>query len=300
MTQLPNFICVGAPKTGTTALHEDLSAHPDIFLTAIKETHFFRLAFDGLPWGGPGTPPPMTIDSLEKYRQLFKGADGHTAIGEICPSYFATPAVAGDILDTLGPVKIIIMLRDPVARAFSQFLHARLIGCEPEESFLAAIAREEERAAKGWGEFWSYLGQSRYAAHVERYIQTFGRDNVLVLRHDRYVRNRQESLTEVCTFLGVKPGAGLFRDSPDRQVNISGVPTNRAAALIFRNIEELARIARRSVPARLRRKIRSHLDRSLAKAEVTAAERSHLVALLQDDIARLESLLNWDLSPWKQ
>lgn len=300
MTPLPNFLCVGAPKTGTTALHEDLAAHPDIFLSTVKETHFFRLGFDGLPWGGPGTPPPMTIDTLTKYQQLFASASGHTAIGEICPSYFADASVAGHIRDTLGPVKIIILLRDPVTRAFSQFLHARLIGCEPEVSFLNAVALEDERRAAGWGEFWSYLGQSHYAAPLNRYIGTFGRENVLVLRHEHYVADRAASLRAIYGFLGVSVDVADAQAMPGRRVNASGVPASRLAALTFRHIESLAKVARRTVPAPLRHRVKGFLDRSLVKAAVTPTERAALLPRLQNDIVQLEQILGWDLTDWKQ
>ncbi|WP_076398994.1 sulfotransferase family protein [Insolitispirillum peregrinum] len=299
MSSLPNFICVGAPKTGTTALHEDMTAHPDVFVTPVKETHFFRLAFDGLPWNGPGTPPPMEIDSLDKYKALFAGVRGEQAIGEICPSYFADPRTPGHIHATLGTVKIIIMLRDPAARAFSQFLHARLIGCEPEPSFLKAIALEPEREAAQWGEFWSYLGQSHYAPVLERYFATFGRDNVLVIRHDHYLRDRENSLREVYQFVGVDPDFARQQLAPKRTVNISGVPSNPLAAFAFRHIEQMAKIGRVLAPTGLRRKIRAILDRSLTKATLTAEERESIITRLSDDLARVEELTGWDLRDWK-
>lgn len=299
MTSLPNFICVGAPKTGTTALHEDLAAHPDVFVTAVKETHFFRLAFDGLPWNGPGTPPPMQVDNLEKYKALFAGVKTETAIGEICPSYFADPRTPGHIHNTLGSIKIIIMLRDPAARAFSQFLHARLIGCEPEPSFLKAIALEPERQSAHWGEFWSYLGQSHYAPVLERYFSTFGRENVLVLRHEHYVRERKESLQNVYNFIDVPPAIADQQCMPTRKVNISGVPNNRATALAFRHIEKMAMIGRLLVPTPIRRKVRSLLDRSLTKATMTGEERHYIISRLSDDLTQVEKLTGWDLSDWK-
>jgi hypothetical protein len=147
----------------------------------------------------------MQIDNLEKYKALFADVKTEKAVGEICPSYFADPRTPGHIYDTLGRIKIIIMLRDPAARAFSQFTHARLIGCEPEPSFLKAIALEPTRKSADWGEFWSYLGQSHYAPVLERYFSTFGRENVLVLRHERYVKERQESLQDIYNFIGVIP-----------------------------------------------------------------------------------------------
>lgn len=299
MTSLPNFICVGAPKTGTTALHEDMAAHPDVFVTAIKETHFFRLAFDGLPWNGPGTPPPMLVDSLEKYKALFAEVKTEKAIGEICPSYFADARTPGHIYDTLGRIKIIIMLRDPAARAFSQFLHARLIGCEPEPSFLKAIALEPERNAAQWGEFWSYLGQSYYAPVLERYFSTFGRENVLVLRHERYVRERKESLQDVYNFIGVSPDIAQQQCAPKRQVNISGVPTNRATAFAFRHIEKMAMIGRIFVPTPVRRKVRSLMDRSLTKATLPPEERHYIISQLSDDLTQVEKLTGWELKDWK-
>lgn len=299
MTSLPNFICVGAPKTGTTALHEDLATHPDVFVTDVKETHFFRLAFDGLPWNGPGTPPPMHVDNLDKYKALFAGVKHEKAIGEVCPSYFANPRTPGHIYDTLGKIKIIIMLRDPAARAFSQFIHARLIGCEPEPSFLKAVALEPVRNKAQWGEFWSYLGQSFYAPVLERYFSTFGRENVLVLRHESFLRDRRNSLREIYEFIGVSTDTANQQCKQKRQVNISGVPKNWATALAFRNIEKMAKIARLLLPTAMRKKIRSRMDRSLTKATLTLEERRYIISRLSDDLTKVQNLTGWDISEWK-
>ncbi|WP_165792341.1 sulfotransferase domain-containing protein [Thalassospira lohafexi] len=299
MPSLPNFICVGAPKTGTTALYEDIAAHADVFVTKVKETHFFRLAFDGLPWNGPGTPPPMQVDSLEKYKALFADIKTEKAIGEVCPSYFSDARTPGHIYNTLGSIKIIIMLRDPAERAFSQFLHARLIGCEPEPSFLKAVALEPERHAAQWGEFWSYLGQSYYAPVLERYFSTFGSENVLVLRHERFVRERKKSLQDIYNFIGVSPDIAQQQCAPKRQVNISGVPTNRTAAFAFRHIEKMGTIARFLFPTPIRRKVRSIMDRSLTKATLTQEERRYIISRLSNDLTQVEKLTGWDVSDWK-
>lgn len=299
MASLPNFICVGAPKTGTSALHADMTGHPDVFVTPVKETHFFRLAFDGLPWNGPGTPPPMKVDTLDKYKALFEAVTKEKAIGEICPSYFADPRTAGHIYETLGPVKIIIILRDPAARAFSQFLHARLIGCEPEPSFLKAIALEPERESAQWGEFWSYLGQSHYAPVLERYFTTFGRKNVLILRHEHYVQDRKVTLRKIYDFIEVDPDIAQNQQLPERQVNISGIPSNNVAALAFRHIEKMARVGRILAPAPVRRKVRSVLDRSLQKATLTKEERHYILSCLSEDIKNVERLTGWNLDDWR-
>ncbi|MCC9624256.1 sulfotransferase [Thalassospira sp. MA62] len=299
MTSLPNFICVGAPKAGTTALHADLGAHPDIFVTPQKETHFFRLGFGELPWNGPGTPPSMEIDSLEKYKNLFSAVKNQKAIGEICPSYFADPATPGHIHDTLGPIKIIIILRDPVKRAFSQYVHARLIGCEPEASFIKAIELEPERKAAQWGEFWSYLGQSHYAPVLRRYIKTFGIKNVLMLRHEDYVSDRFATLQEIYKFLDVDPEIATSQRVSEREVNVSGIPRNMMARFAFRHIEKMAKIARKVMPGLVRKKLRTALNSTLDKATLTDDERRFALSHLTNDISEVETLTGWTLDDWK-
>lgn len=296
---LPNFICVGAPKCGTTALYADLLEHPEIFLPELKETHFFRLAFDGLPWNGPGTAPSIRINSPERYKALFRGVAGETAIGEVCPSYFAGEHTAEHIHQFLGPIKILIMLRNPAERAFSQFIHARLIGCEPEPSFLKAVSLEPERAAKKWGEFWSYLGQSHYAPVLKRYFTIFGRENVLVARHEHYTQDREVTLRTIYKFLDVDPDFAHRQLEPKRQVNISGVPNSKVSALAFKNIEKLAGLARVIVPAPVRRTVRSKLDRSLVRATLREDERLFIVGQLLDDLSKVETLTGWNVEDWK-
>ena len=112
---LPDFLCVGAQKAGTTTLHALLGLHPNIYLPSGKELHYFSLHYSaGLDW----------------YQKFFSNASDGQCIGEITPYYLFHPYVAERIAHELGRIRIIILLRDPVARSLSHYAHACRHGFE--------------------------------------------------------------------------------------------------------------------------------------------------------------------------
>jgi hypothetical protein len=142
-THLPNFFLVGAPKTGTTSLYHYLKQHPDIYLSAVKEPCFFasemrpdnfsqefatsiRLSSQNLlkyldgPMSGPN--PGGIITDWSHYLELFKNVSTETAIGEASVCYLWSATAAGNIHARIPHAKIVVILRDPVERAFSQYL----------------------------------------------------------------------------------------------------------------------------------------------------------------------------------
>ncbi|MGQ9662575.1 MAG: sulfotransferase domain-containing protein [Kiritimatiellia bacterium] len=132
---LPNFLIVGAPKAGTTSLFDYLGQHPEVYTPPVKEPCFFS---SGLP--------AFTHD-LAEYEALFAGQTTQTAIGEASTTYLYDPDAARRIHDLLPEARIIIMLRNPAERAYSEWAYNALqLACEPL-SFEAALEAEEERAA---------------------------------------------------------------------------------------------------------------------------------------------------------
>ncbi len=166
---LPNFIGIGAQKAGTTPLYFLLQQHPDIFLHPQKETHFFSRLYHNA--------------SAHFYEwSVFAGYRGQRAVGEISPEYMRTPGVARAIRAALGRVKIIICLREPLARAFSHYLHC-LRSAEDNRSFFDAC-REDARLP-----LWSdskddlaraYVRGSWYPYQIEEWRREFGAENLFV------------------------------------------------------------------------------------------------------------------------
>jgi hypothetical protein len=158
-TRLPSFLVVGAAKSGTTALHEYLRQHPQIFMSPIKETNFFALDGTRPSFGGPRAEI-LNNDAIwrfEDYARLFSGVTDERAIGEVCPRYLFTAGTACRIKRRLPEVRIVAVLRNPADRAFSGFSMYRRDGLEPAATLAEAITDEPRRVRENWA----------YAIHVK-------------------------------------------------------------------------------------------------------------------------------------
>src|SRR5246500_2536350 len=182
---MPDFLVIGAPKAGTTALHAALSEHPGLYMSAVKEPKFFLS--DGPPptKGGPGDALTYRehIWRRPEYEALFAAAPPGALRGESTPLYLYDRAAMRRIRETLPTARLIVILRDPVERAHSNWTHLWSAGLEPVGDFLRACAEEERRIAAGWASFWHYTGLGRYGEQLQYLFTLFPREQVLVLRY---------------------------------------------------------------------------------------------------------------------
>lgn len=213
---LPDYLIIGAQRAGTSSLYSYLWAHPLVGKASTKELHFFDVRYDrGLAWYRRQFP---TIFAREHAR-LRHGSPLVT--GEASPYYLFHPAVPDRVARDLPRVKLVVLLRDPVARAYSHYNHVRRRGFEPL-SFEEAIELEHERvghdpdAAEGDGSRahrrFSYLTRGLYAEQLERWSSRFPRDQMLVLCAEDLFENPAAVVAEVYEFLGLPPfAAGKYR-----------------------------------------------------------------------------------------
>ena len=159
----PNFIIAGFPKCGTTSLHHYLNEHPQIFMPNQKELHFFTFEILSKLKNGPRDKivKKTQIDNSEKYLKFYREVKNEIAIGDASPSYINYPTQFPKIKEYLNDPKLIIVLRDPINRAYSNYLHLKR---EQREtlSFKEAINIEEERKNKKYSDFWYYKFNSTY------------------------------------------------------------------------------------------------------------------------------------------
>jgi hypothetical protein len=200
----PSFLIVGAQKAGTTFLYRELTRHPQVHAALTKEIHFFDDHYQrGLPW----------------YQGFFATA-GSKMVGEATPSYLFHPHAIRRIAEDLPSAKLIVLLRDPVRRAFSQYLHESRLGFEPVPSFEEALALEPERlrgelermlADERYVSYnhrhYSYVARGLYLDQVRRCHQLVGRDQVLVLRSEDLFQDSSGVLAQVFDFLELTPWA---------------------------------------------------------------------------------------------
>jgi hypothetical protein len=250
VARLPNFVVVGAAKCGTTSLWQYLSQHPDVFLPRRrKELHHF--AADAVRANSAGPGDSRAVEDLcatwEEYLAQFAEAGDEKAVGDVSPSYFAYPDSAEAIRDRLGSPRIVLILRDPVQKAFSQYSHLLRDGRETLP-FWEALQAEPERRAKGYGALWRYVDSGRYAPPLARFIEVFGRDRVLVLFFEDLVRDPAATMRQLFVFLDVDPGVAI----DTRGVfNRSGAPRSRRLASLLTQQNPLRSLARRLLPPRL-------------------------------------------------
>ena len=198
----PNFIIVGFPKCGTTSLHHYLDEHPEIFMPEQKELHFFTSKKLQSLNNGPGDKivKKTQISSEEKYLSFFDKVENEIAIGEASPSYINYPEYFPKIKQTLNDPKIIIMLRDPINRAYSNYLHLKREGRE-NLSFKDAVFNEEKRKKLAFSDFWYYKFNSIYSDKIKEATKIFS--NVLTVTLEELQAAPNETIKRVYSFLGV-------------------------------------------------------------------------------------------------
>ena len=171
MNTFPNFFIVGAARSGTTSLDLYLSQHPEIFITLKKETHFF--AREQLPerYRGPGDERMnrLLIRDEDQYTQLFADAGRSKAIGEASAFYLCYPSSADLIAQTVPDAKIIMVLREPVARTYSAYMFLVRDGRETL-GFEEGMSLEEERKEGDFEPMWWYRELSLYYNQVKHYL----------------------------------------------------------------------------------------------------------------------------------
>ncbi len=299
---LPDFLIAGVPKAGTTALHAALTRHPGLFLPPVKEPKFFLS--DGRP---PATGGPGDVQTYQEhvwrrsdYEALFEPAPPGTSKGEATPFYLYDHGAHERIARLLPDARLILLLRDPVDRAHSNWTHLWNAGLEPEADFLTACRAEPRRQAAGWAAFWHYVGLGRYGEQVRHLFEVFPREQVLLLRYRDLKDAPAATLDRVCAFLGVP--TGVLTAIPRENVNRHVVHDNAVNRVLRGLLRTGGRFGHR-FPVPLRRAARGPLltvlhRRTGVRPVTTARERAALLPLFADDIALLQDVTGERYDDW--
>ena len=239
MTNMPNFLIIGAHKAGTTSLYQYLKQHPQIFMSAVKEPHFFSFMGHPLNFNDPGFNPTklQTVASIDDYQALFQDVGDAEAIGEASPSYLYVAQSASNIYQYLPKVKIIAILRNPVDRAYSNFLHcrAREHGREPLGDFLEALQAEPMRTRDNWSPLWHYQQMGFYYQQLQRYYKQFPKEQIRMYLYDDLLSNPEALLQDMFQFLQVNT---KFMPDLSKRYNVSGVPKKSDVAGCFATLAQ--------------------------------------------------------------
>ncbi len=292
---LPNFLIIGAQKAGTTSLYYYLKQHPQVYMSPVKEAHFFDQDEGEKPnFRGPGRSSTPPITSIEDYRALFRGVTDETAVGEATPSYIYIPGAPERIRRRIPDAKLIAVLRNPTDRAYSAFLHTVRSGREPLTDFARALGEEEARIRENWHPVFHYKQRGFYYDQLRRYFDAFGPDRIGVYLYEDLRTNPLGVLRDIFGFLGVEDET--FVPEMSVEYNVSGVPRNKAVHSLVRKANALTPALKRILPFGLRQRIKG---RVFAKPPPLPVEqRMELVELYREDILKLEGLIGRDLSGW--
>jgi len=279
----PNFFIVGAPRSGTTSLYEYLRRVPGIYMSPVKEPHYFAPGLRHRYLGKPVLDFAIysRVRNQADYLKLFRSVKNEIAVGEATNSYLSDPGALGRIKEAVPGARIIMILRDPVERAHSHYL----------TNWNAGWQRTPFEEVAGT-EF--YLEPGFYANQVQRSLDIFGSDHVKILIFEEFIQNPRKAVSEVLKFLGVsaEPPAIV-----GEAFNSFTIPRWPLIGPILRS--RPVRIAMRVlIPSRTRRLIRNQiLGRKASEPPMPEKARRVLEELFRNDVLRLEQILGRPL-PW--
>lgn len=300
---VPTFLVVGAARSGTTAIAEALRAHPDVFVTRPKEPHYWALHGRPLDFAGPGDDVSVnarSVTDLDSYLRLYADAPaGAVALGDASVSslYYHRRAIP-EICRVNPAAKIVVILREPVERAYSAFSYLRTRGNEPETDFLAALDDEDRRVAAHWHHLWHYRRMSLYAESLRAYLDAFGPQRVHVAFYDDLQRDYAGTLGAITSFLGVN--APVHESDDVRRVNVSGTPRSRSAQRAVRSLTRsryLKPVVRGVTSRAFRERLRTNLVKQGDGPPEAARQRLDPV-FAADRRALAELLRGRDLPAW--
>ena len=277
----PEVYVVGAARAGTTSLWSYLAQHPQIFMSRLKEPHFFSGLRPGLF---------RTISDADAYLDLFDGSRPDQLRGEASPSYLSSPQAPQAIARVRPDARIIIALREPIARAYSSYWHKVRYGQE-SRTFLDAI--RADLADPAGPRRSRYATGGLYARDLARYLELF-EGTVLVVFLEELAADPRGELRRTFRFLGVDEDQSDRIDLTVR--NASRLPRNAAARRVYAS-PRLRSLGERIVPNALSPRLERLFLRRAAVPPVDAEARRLLDELYASEPAALERLLGRPV-PW--
>jgi hypothetical protein len=271
---LPTFLVIGAMKAGTTSLHAYLKAHPDVFMAEPKELEFF---VEGKNWER----------GVEWYESCFASSGGAAARGEASTTYTKHPFFPGvpeRIKQVLPDVRMVYVVRHPIRRMVSQYLHHVAEYGERKPAAVALLTNP------------MLFALSDYATQIERYLEYFPREQMLIVTSEDLHDRRADTLHVIFGFLGVDD-----RWTPPNLGEKHHRTEDKPAPTLLSRIPALRRLADRpSTPPPIARRLRRLTTRHIApeSVEVPAEAEAELRERLRPSIARLRAYMPPGFDGW--
>jgi hypothetical protein len=297
-------LIIGAPKAGTSALHGALARNAQIYASPIKEPKYY-MCWDAPPpsYSGPGDAHSSRewIWRRAEYEALFREAPEGALRLESTPFYLYLPGSRRRIAEELPNAKLIVIVRDPIDRAYSNWMHLWVDGLEPIPDFVDAWHAEDSRVAAGWAPFWHYRRLGAYGEQLADLFELVERDRVFVLRYWQLVSHPQETLNRVAGFLGIAqdhvttipPDNARPFVEPGLRTSILGGMIRAGAAAGSYAPPQVWRRASQPLLKLLRH------GGSTQRPKLAPEQRTALLGDCLDDIALLEETLGQSFEDWR-
>lgn len=312
MNRIKCFYIVGAAKSGTTSLYHYLDKHPDVFMSPIKEPHYFckdircknfsqdyrkQVFFDTKKYLSKPVLEKKHIaylENIEEYIQLFREREDESIVGEISTGYLYSRMAAEEIYSYNSDAKIVMVLRNPIERAFSHWmmnLRGRNI-CET--SFLEAMRVDQDKNEKGWGNSHLYVELGLYYEQVKRYLDTFPKEHILVFLYEDLCADPSGFFKQLYDFLEVMP----LPINSEKKYNSASMLKYPAISRVIYKLK-LNEFATKCLSKNMKSKVKSALITNKKLPELTSSDRVSLQHYFDGDIGLLEKLIDRNLSTWR-
>lgn len=279
---LPNFLICGVQKGGTTALYAYLTAHPQVCMSKVKEVNFFNMNFEkGLEW----------------YETFFQCTDLQPAVGEASPQYIQDSKAPKKIKETLAEVKLIFCLRNPVDRAYSNYIFNISRGLQkPGESLRESIQTDAGHE--------KYIVKGLYSRHLTNYLTHHKKENIHIILSEDLKNRTKAILQKTYEFLGVDLE---FKNQSFESYNVSAYPKNRWVRHIFALWFPIKNGLKMLLPEAVKVKtkpIRQKMFSFFVSNDVPELSDEDRLYIYQEyyktDINNLEKLFDLNLDQWKR
>ena len=303
---LPNFLIIGAAKSGTTSLANYLKQHPQVFIPpGNKEPNFFILEGLKLPsFAGPAEPKILyekiyqySVTDIDSYRSLFQEVSQEKAIGEASVPYLYFPQAAERIKKHIPDVRMIVVLRNPVDRLYSHYLMVREKYLLEPLRLAQAIAQEKERIRNNWGWDWHYVSMGMYYKQLKLYLDLFDREQIKIFLYEDFCLEPVKVVQEICRHISVDD-----RFIPDLSTRNKVSYASRSLMLnrLLNTPNRIRASLKRLLPKTAYKRFLSY-GSSWNKVSIPPLApdiRKRLKAVFREEIIKLQELIHRDLSAW--
>ncbi|MGY8979627.1 MAG: sulfotransferase family protein [Flavobacteriales bacterium] len=283
-----DFFIVGAPKAGTTSLYKYLNQHQDVVMSSVKEPNYFskeELESQDLYYAS------KNITDEKDYHSLFQANGEKKKLGEASVSYLFYPKVSKRIFTYNKDAKIIIILRNPVDRAYSHYKMDFRLGFVKRDFEDLVLNNNQEGSLF----YQQYIDLGLYHLQVKSYIDEFGSTNVCVMFYEDLKKDRATFVNNIFSFLNLKSDSNI---NFNLKYNKSKLPSNNFMRYLY-SISLVRKTASFLFNERLINFINKNFFRE-SNQEIESKVRHKLNQVFLNDIFMLEKLLNKDLSSWRK